>query len=401
MSHVLKFMAAAFVIAAVSLAEAMPLGLRIAVWNASKAERQEETSFGVAFDALGGVLTSGESVVTQECDTVYGTLPVATREGYLFEGWYLGVTNASPQAIAGDGLLVNAAHTLFARWRLDESVMSAGASIFDWESITADTVRILGLKNASQTVDTLLIPDMIDGRAVVEIAAGAFANSKCGMIKLMLPIFCTKIGDKAFNGVSSLVEIEFADVRQWEFPSLVAELAIGRYAFSGAGISMLTLPVTVAEIGDYAFSNCKQLESLTILGRPFIGNMPFRRAGMNIGGMTIHLDPELANDSAYMASLKQECANVTVRADAIVRGIKLSALSLTQNEIELFVSVEKAASWGRIDIAAIKISYRESLSDEPIVLEPSSVVENADGSLTVKTLASGSERGFFQVVYIK
>ncbi len=38
MSHVLKFMAAAFVIAAVSLAEAMPLGLRTAMWNGERFE---------------------------------------------------------------------------------------------------------------------------------------------------------------------------------------------------------------------------------------------------------------------------------------------------------------------------------------------------------------------------
>ena len=355
----------------------------------------------VIFDALGGALAAGEGVVTQKCDAVYRVMPTPTRAGYRFEGWYFGVTNAAPEAAEGAALLVNEEHTLFAKWGVDVSIMPGGESIFKWESVSLDTVRILGFKDSLQTVDTLVFPDTIDGKAVVEIATGAFANSKSGMRKVILPIFCTRIGDKAFNGVSSLAEIKFVNARQWSNPSCIAELDIGRYAFAGAGVCSLMLPASVAEIGDYAFANCKSLSAITILGQPAIGLVPFRRAGMNTDGIIVHLDPALANDSAYMDSLKQECASVTVRADAVVTGIALSQLSLAADEILLSVSVEKAASWGNIDPLAVKVSFRKNLSDEPLILDPISVVENEDGSLTVKVASQGTESGFFQVVYLK
>ena len=122
---------------------------------------------------------------------------------------------------------------------------------------------------------------------------------------------------------------------------------------------------------------------------------------MNTDGIIVHLDPALANNSKYMDSLIQECASVTVRADAVVTGIALSQLSLAADEISLSVSVEKAASWGTIDPLAVKVSFRKNLSDEPLILDPISVVENEDGSLTVKVASQGTESGFFQVVYLK
>ena len=354
----------------------------------------------VIFDAIGGVFASG-SVVTQECEDVYLAFPVATREGYVFDGWYLGVTNGAPKATAGAQLLVDDDHTLFAKWRIDEALMPGGASIFAWEAIDANTARITGFKNVAQKVSTLLLPDMMEGRFVTEITTGAFANSKSGMTKLVLPVFCTKIGDKAFTGVTSLSEIVFADVRRWDAPSEIGSLAIGRYAFSGAGVGAVTLPKSVGSIGDYAFANCRKLTNLTILGAPTVGVMPLRRAGLDVGGVTVHLDPALANDGAYMETLKQECGNVTVRADAVVTRMTLSSLAMSASEIELSVSVEKAASWGKVDVSRIKVAYRESLSDEPIMLDPSSVTENADGSLTVKVVAPKGNSGFFQVVLEK
>ena len=272
---------------------------------------------------------------------------------------------------------------------------------FAVELLDQNTVRVNGFLDDDERVSSIVIPDTIGGKAVVEIAAGAFANSKCGMETLSLPLFCTNIGDKAFMGVASLKSVVFPDTRKWNDPSVLAELTIGRYAFSGTGLESLILPQSVVGIGDYAFANCKFLSSITILGQPAIGLMPLRRSGMNTGGVVVHLDPALANDSAYMDSLKQECASVTVRADAVVNSIELSSLSLAVDEVSLLVSVEKAASWGSIDSSAIKVSFRASLSDEPIMLDPIFVVENDDGSLTVKVASPGGESGFFQVVYLK
>jgi uncharacterized repeat protein (TIGR02543 family) len=360
----------------------------------------EPAQKNVILDAIGGTFADG-TVVTQECEDVYLVFPVATREGYVFDGWYLGVTNGAPKATVGAELLVDDDHTLFAKWKIDDALMPGEASIFAWEAIDANTARITGFKNPEQKLSTLILPDTIDGKAVVEIADGAFANSRSGMTRVVLPIYCVKIGYAAFTGISILTEIVFGDVRKWQTPDVEANLAIGAYAFSGAGVSSVTLPVSVSAIGDYAFANCAKLSNLTILGQPAVGTKPLRRAGTSVGGVTVHLDPALASDNAYMSTLKQECLNVTVRADAVVKRMKLSSLSMARNFIVLSVSVEKAAAWGKVDLSAIKVTYRKTLSDTPLMLTPSSIVENSDGSLSVEVPVLAGDSGFFQVVFQK
>jgi hypothetical protein len=308
------------------------------------------------------------------------------------------VTNGALKAISGDELLVNDDHMLFAKWMLDDSVVPGGESIFAWEPIDANTVRITGFRKSGLKVSTLVIPDTIGGLPVTEIGDSAFANSESGMERLILPRFCVNIGYAAFSGISSLKEIKFADVRKWSQPDTGAELLIGDYAFAGAGILSVVLPETVGEIGDYAFANCQSLSNITILGRPDVGEKPFRRAGIATNGVTVHLDPALASDSEYMAALKQECNNVTVRADAVVTRMTLSSFAMSQKEVTFLVSVEKATEWGLVDVSSIKVSYRANLSDEPVFIVPNSVIANMDGSFTVKAYVPEEASGFFQIV---
>lgn len=58
----------------------------------------------VVFDTLGGRIGSAVAV-TQTVRTAYGALPEATRGGYRFAGWFLGVTNGAPGAVAGGDVL--------------------------------------------------------------------------------------------------------------------------------------------------------------------------------------------------------------------------------------------------------------------------------------------------------
>ena len=360
----------------------------------------EPAQKNVILDAIGGTFADG-TVVTQKCENVYLAFPAATREGYVFDGWYLGVTNGAPKATVGAELLVDDDHTLFAKWKIDDALMPGEASIFAWEAIDANTARITGFRNPEQKLSSLIFPDTIDGKAVVEIADGAFANSRSGMTRILLPMYCIKIGYAAFTGVSTLTDIVFSDVRKWQTPDVEGDLVVGAYAFSGVGVSTVTLPATVSAIGDYAFANCAKLSNITILGQPTVGTKPLRRAGTSVGGVTVHLDPALASDNAYMNALKQECLNVTVRADAVVKRMKLSSLSMARNFIVLSVSVEKAAAWGKVDLSSIKVAYRRNLSDEPYMLTPSAIAENPDGSLSVEVPEPAGDSGFFQVVLQK
>ena len=75
-------------------------------------------SITVTFDPQGGaVTTTSKSVVYNEA---YGSLPVPTRGGYTFKGWYtgkIGGTRIIPETI----VTTNTDHTLYARWEVTNS----------------------------------------------------------------------------------------------------------------------------------------------------------------------------------------------------------------------------------------------------------------------------------------
>jgi len=76
----------------------------------------------ITYDANGGNVTPGNKTVIY--DSVYGELATPTREGYTFEGWYLGdtkVTNTTEVKTAE-------AHTLVAKWTANEYLVTYDAN---------------------------------------------------------------------------------------------------------------------------------------------------------------------------------------------------------------------------------------------------------------------------------
>ncbi len=358
------------------------------------------TEVEVVFDALGGTIGS-QAVVTQKVTDVYGSLPTAVRENYIFNGWTLGVTNGAPVATVGGKVLVEGAHTLFANWTFDTTSAADPETIFTWEAIDAHAARITGLKNPTAALSKMVIPDRIKGLLVTEIAELAFANLKCGVTEVVLPQFCVLIGNKAFLNLPQLAKVGFAETRRVDDPSQKGGLKIGRYAFSGAvSLTTVYLPVTVAEIGDYAFLNTRKLQNVTILGQPTVGKQVFRSSGLNsaIGGVTVHLDPALATNTVYMDELKANMFNVTVKTDAVIKGLKMASLKMSGARVSLTVSVEKAANWGEVNMNAVRVKYRPTLTEPAQILEPVSAVRNPDGSVVVEVIPPEGESGFFQSV---
>jgi hypothetical protein len=68
----------------------------------------------------------------------------------------------------------------------------------------------------------------------------------------------TNIGDYAFSGCKDLTSILI--------PNSVA--SIGDYAFSGCGLNSIIVPNSVTSIGDHAFSDCNSLNTI-VLNHPF------------------------------------------------------------------------------------------------------------------------------------
>lgn len=372
------------------------------VWTAGS------VAINVVLDALGRYFEDGSTIVTQFVGDVYGTLPTATRTGYTLVGWTLGVTNGAPKAVEGGSLLVPANHTLYAKWAVDPVVSpdvdADGNSVFDWEP-DGQTARILGFRDPALRVTNLVLPDTLDGHPVTEIADYAFANSTSGLTALTLPAYCTRIGKRAFSGVKTLTRLTFTPVRDWASPSDAGGLVIGRYAFAATGLTEVFLPVEVVQIGDYAFADCRKLTDVKVLGRPAVGERPFRRAGIDAGVKpTIHLNKDLENDADYLDRITQDFGNdvFEVRTDAVVTGLSLGALAVpAPGTVFLSVDVERASAWGEVDVSRLRVAYRASLGDAPTDLVPRAVTHEADGSLTVEVDAPEGPSGFFRVKLVK
>ena len=355
----------------------------------------------VVYDATGGAFAGGTSIVTQFCAAVYGQLPIANRNGYTLLGWFNGFAPGAAQAVSGGPLITNAPHRLHAHWTAAPG--GTAASLFKY-TINADgTITITGFKNPDQKAQKVVLPDRIDGRFVTGIAMGAFENSTSGMTEVYFPVFCTNIADKAFISVPSIKRLSFPPNRDWRNPTEPADLHIGKYAFSGAtGLTELTLPKTVVALGDFAFLNTRNLRNVTVLGEPIVGLQVFRSAGVDVGGVIVHLAPAMAADPDYMATFKQGMYNVTVRTDAVIAGIWMGKMRLAAPggvaPIILNISVEKAAEWGEVNLSALRVEYRAKLDAASQVLLPSSAVREADGSITLElNVPDGDESGFFRV----
>lgn len=101
----------------------------------------------ITFNANNGTVSTKEKLV--ECGKTYGTLPVPTRTGYSFAGWYTAVSGGS---LVSESTLVNSNsdHTLYARWNIISYKVS-------WSNISNVTVSVSRTSSpyASATTGTL------------------------------------------------------------------------------------------------------------------------------------------------------------------------------------------------------------------------------------------------------
>ncbi|MDY4512871.1 MAG: leucine-rich repeat domain-containing protein [Paludibacteraceae bacterium] len=169
---------------------------------------------------------------------------------------------------------------------------------FDATNLTA-TVTYRGSYSGSyadEYTGNVVIPATVnyDGKiySVTSIGNGAFEYCS-GLTSVTIPNSVTSIGEFAFSGCSSLTKTNYTgDIAGWcginfgnysanptaysynlyindvEVKDLVipnSVTSIGNYAFSGcSGLTSITIPNSVTSIGEYAFSGCSGLTSITI-----------------------------------------------------------------------------------------------------------------------------------------
>lgn len=178
----------------------------------------------------------------------YGIMPVPTRDGYEFAGWY----TAKDEGVEGDTLVTsyrifkeNSDQTLYARWvKPDKGFEPSGggsssASYEDEREVTVDGLTwkfdyatgTITKINAAWTGGE--IPGTIDGVAV------------------------KRIGDSACYSNSNVTSITFPDGLE----------SIGKYAFGRCmSLQKVTIPESVASIGEQCFIYCYELEDVEFEG---------------------------------------------------------------------------------------------------------------------------------------
>ena len=188
---------------------------------------------------LNGGENSDENPSTfNEAETVI--LSGATREDYVFIGWYAeeALDTHVTEIACGTRHDVH----LYAKW------------LYATEGLTYELLdgeyRVTGYTGSSTKI---VIPDEWNELPVTSIGRAAFEN--CGNItSIIIPDSITTIGDWAFALCTSLTTITI--------PNGIT--AIGKGTFAYSGLTSLIIPENVTSIGQSAFVNCSALTSVTI-----------------------------------------------------------------------------------------------------------------------------------------
>ena len=155
----------------------------------------------VTFDAQGGETTEASRSITNDCPV--GKLPVVTRNGYEFAGWFT----------AEDG----------------------GAQVTAFTVIT-DDITFYAHWTGAYGVPTFIIEDGV----LMEVELN-------GATEVSIPNGVTSIGDDVFSDCQDLTSVTIPD----------GVTSIGAYAFSGCiALTNVTIPNSVTSIGEGAFRSC-------------------------------------------------------------------------------------------------------------------------------------------------
>ncbi len=131
------------------------------------------------------------------------------------------------------------------------SAVTAVAEDFEYTVESDNTVTINGYTGDS---DTVVIPNMIDGKPVTRIGGAAFIY-RHNLMSVSIPPSVVDIGESAFLGCQKLAGITI--------PDNVTRIADSTFD-NCSGLISVTIPANVTNIGDHAFFACSSLTNVVI-----------------------------------------------------------------------------------------------------------------------------------------
>lgn len=270
---------------------------------------KEDVTFFATFEVSRYTVTYVTNMDGVELDDEvlqYGTVLKAPKnpetEGKVFLGWY--TDDNCTERFYFDGKTISSDITLYAKW--EEQTASTDGLVYTL-SADGESYALTSVLNLGADVTSVTVANYYNGKPVTAIGVEAFAGAT-GLVSVDLPNTLETIGPKAFMGCTSLVSIEIpASVRvipdnafngctslttvAFRQGSIVD--TIGKSAFSGAtalayskddngntvafalpstivsidagafhsvlGITSLTIPASVVDIGDRAFAGANNL----------------------------------------------------------------------------------------------------------------------------------------------
>ena len=197
----------------------------------------------ITFDSNGGD-------VVEDITVIYGIeiteLPIPTKDGYMFDGWYLD----GEKIVLPYNYNIHGNITLIAEW-----IDAIDNGEFLYRILTDNTVIIVGISESN--VNTVItIPNTIDTYPVTIIGKRAFEDNT-DITSITIPASVIEIEYNAFKGMSWLETVTFEAGSNLEI--------IGDYVFkSCSSLTTIDIPEGVIVIGEYAFSYAYTLNSINL-----------------------------------------------------------------------------------------------------------------------------------------
>lgn len=205
---------------------------------------------------------------------------------------------------------------------------------------TRDGVVITRYRGEAREV---AIPELIEGQPVVGIDKKAFGyrmDEDWKLSKVVVPPSVTRIGANAFSS-SGVAELVFAEGSKIEF--------IGNCAFAACDMRRLSLPDGLRRIGDGAFSECFELESVRIPASvEHIGSWAFGGEGPFAHFERIEVDEGNAVYASLDGALYSKDLSRVIRVPALACG----TYSVPESVVEIGACAFEACNVSRVRIPA-------------------------------------------------
>ena len=224
----------------------------------------EDALYSIVYFLDGGKITEEytKNFYALEIQNSTIELPIPTKEGYYFAGWY---SDSSFKNVV-DCINLPMNYVLYAKWKKDELALKY--------EIVGDHAVVLGIDDEYEdSHNSIVIPDLYENYPVTEIASNAFAFVS-DLLYVTIGNNVQKIGDNAFKSCGKLIRVTMTDsveeignncfancfnLEQIELSCSITKISEGMFKYCQS-LKQIVLPESIYAIYDKAFDNCSNLE---------------------------------------------------------------------------------------------------------------------------------------------